>query len=107
MVGFLRHLLRQIGGKLLVIWDGAPIHRSTVVKKWLTSEEGHNVWLERLPAYAPDLNAIEGLWQHLKHHELANVCCRTLTELRDQVRLAIKRVRHKPRILHGCLKQCA
>jgi hypothetical protein len=24
---FLRHLLRQIPGKLLVIWDGSPIHR--------------------------------------------------------------------------------
>lgn len=107
MVEFLRHLVRQIGNKLLVIWDGAPMHRSTVVKEWLATEEGHTVWLTRLPAYAPDLNAIEGLWQHLKHHELANVCCRTLDELKYQVQLAIKRVRHKRRVLQGCLKQCA
>jgi hypothetical protein len=28
VVGFLRHLRRHIRGKVLVLWDGAPIHRS-------------------------------------------------------------------------------
>jgi DDE superfamily endonuclease len=27
VVRFLKHLMRQIPGKLLVIWDGSPIHR--------------------------------------------------------------------------------
>ena len=35
VVRFLRHLLRHIPNKLLVIWDGAPIHRSRVVKAFL------------------------------------------------------------------------
>jgi len=26
-VRFLKHLMRQIPGKLLIIWDGSPIHR--------------------------------------------------------------------------------
>ena len=32
VVRFLRLLLRKIRGKLLVIWDGAPIHRGQPVK---------------------------------------------------------------------------
>ena len=32
---FLGHLLHRVSGKLLVIWDGAPIHRSRVVKAFL------------------------------------------------------------------------
>lgn len=32
VVRFRAHLLRQIGGTLLVIWDGSPMHRSKVVK---------------------------------------------------------------------------
>ena len=28
VVRFLKHLMRQIPGKLLVIWDGSPIHRA-------------------------------------------------------------------------------
>ena len=35
VVSFLRHLLRHIPGKLLVLWDRAPIHCSKVVKKFL------------------------------------------------------------------------
>ena len=31
-VRFLKHLMRQIPGKLLVIWDGSPIHRGGAVK---------------------------------------------------------------------------
>ena len=37
IVGFLRHLLRHIPGKLLVIWDGLPAHRGQVVKDFLTA----------------------------------------------------------------------
>jgi putative transposase len=28
IVAFLRHLLREVEGKLLVVWDGLPAHRS-------------------------------------------------------------------------------
>ena len=37
VVRFLRHLLRQVPGKLLVIWDGSPIHRARAVKDFLAS----------------------------------------------------------------------
>jgi DDE superfamily endonuclease len=35
VVRFLRLLLRRISGNLLVIWDGAPIHRANVIKDFL------------------------------------------------------------------------
>jgi DDE superfamily endonuclease len=35
VVRFLRLLLRKIGGKLLVIWDGSPIHRAQEIKAFL------------------------------------------------------------------------
>jgi hypothetical protein len=35
VVRFLRHLLRHIPGPLLVILDGAPIHRGRAVKDFL------------------------------------------------------------------------
>ena len=37
VVRFLRHLLRQVPGKLLLIWDGSPIHRGQAVKDFLSS----------------------------------------------------------------------
>jgi hypothetical protein len=40
VAAFLRHLVRHSAGKLLVIWDGAPIHRAQPVQEFLASEHG-------------------------------------------------------------------
>ena len=73
-VRFLKHLMRQIPGKLLVVWDGSPIHRGGVVKDFLASGASWRLQLEQLPGYAPDLNPEEGIWKHLKCVELKNLC---------------------------------
>src|SRR5437868_3716146 len=54
-VDFLQHLLRVASKRLLVIWDGSPIHRRSAVKDFVAATGG-SVWLESLPGYAPDLN---------------------------------------------------
>lgn len=55
VVRFLKHLMRQIEGKLLVIWDGSPIHRSGAVKDFLASGgAASRVRVEQLPGYARD-----------------------------------------------------
>ena len=56
VVAFLRLLLRKISGKLLVIWDGASIHRAKAIKEFLAAGAARRLHLERLPGYAPDLN---------------------------------------------------
>ena len=76
VVRFLRLLLRKISGKLLVIWDGAPIHRGQPIKDFLARGAARRIHLEQLPGYAPDLNPVEGLWNYLKCREFGNVCCR-------------------------------
>jgi transposase len=58
VVRFLKHALRQTPGKLLVIWDGSPIHRSKVVKEFLKSGAASRLKLERLPGYAPELTTL-------------------------------------------------
>ena len=49
--------------------------------------------MERLPAYAPDLNPVEALWSNLKGQELANLACDTLGEVIQATRQGIERVR--------------
>jgi hypothetical protein len=66
VVAFLEYLLREVPGRLVLIWDGAPIHRSHVIKAFVANGAAHQIRLERLPAYAPELNPGEGLWAHLK-----------------------------------------
>jgi transposase len=104
-VRFLKHLMRQIPGKLLVIWDGSPIHRGGAVKEFLSSGAAHRLKLEQLPGYAPDLNPDEGIWKHLKYVELKNVCCQSISELKIELRKAKERLRHKRDVILGCIRQ--
>ena len=105
VVAFLEHLMREVSGRMVIIWDGAPIHRSQVIKEFLTKGAAQQIHLERLPAYAPELNPGEGLWQQLKGVELRNVCCFDLPHLRHELRDGVRRIRRKPRIIQGCFKE--
>lgn len=105
VVNFLRHLLRHMPGKLLVLWDRAPIHRSRVVKEFLAAGAAARIHLEPLPAYAPELNPDEGIWSYLKGVELKNVSCQGTNQLRTELRRAKERLRHKPHVILGCFKQ--
>lgn len=98
---FLKTLLRHIPGKLLIVWDGAAIHRSGPVKEILTSSAGR-LWLERLPAYAPELNPVEYLWAHLKEHQIANLLIEKGWELSLHATRALRRMRRRPRIIRAC-----
>jgi len=101
VVRFLKHLLVQIPGKLLVIWDELPAHRGQAVKDFLASGAAARLQLERLPGYAPDLNPVEDLWRSLKHVELRNCCFPGLGWLAGGLTRALKRLRHKAALLAG------
>jgi transposase len=106
VVGFLRLLLRKIRGKVLVIWDGSPIHKGQPIKDYLARGAAKRLHLERLPGYAPDLNPDEGIWNYLKRVELKNRCCADLAELRVELRRAKERLRHKRHIIRSCSTHC-
>lgn len=106
VVGFLRVLLRKIPGRLLVIWDGSPIHRSQAVKDWLKRGAAKRIHMEQLPGYAPDLNPEEGIWNYLKRVELGNVCCQNLAQLQTELLRARERLRHKRSLIRACMQAC-
>src|ERR1700716_1949220 len=87
-VEFLKHLIRHVGSRLLVIWDGSPIHRRAAVNEFLGRAWGRGVRVEQLPAYASVGNPIEGAWQLVKHVEMRNVVCLDLEELHLELHLA-------------------
>jgi transposase len=102
VVRFLQMLTREIPGNVLVIWDGATIHRCQAVKDFLTKGGAKRIHLERLPAYAPELNPQEGVWNLLKRVELKNVCCLDVPHLQRELRRAKERLRHRTSVLCQC-----
>jgi transposase len=105
-VGFLRVLRRKISGKLVVIWDGSPIHRGQPIKDFLAPGAAKRLHLEQLPGSALDLNPDEGIWNSLKQVELGNVCCGDLKQVQRELIRARERLRHKKEIIPSCSRQC-
>jgi transposase len=93
-IEFLLHLGHVVGDRLLLIWDGSPIHRRAEVMEFL-AEVGRAIHLEALPPYAPDLNPVEWLWKHLKQVELRNLVSWDLEMLHMELHLALGRLRQK------------
>ena len=103
VVNFLKHLMRYIPGKLLIIWDGAPSGHA--VRDFLTCGAATRIHLECLPGYAPNLNPDEGIWNYLKRVELKNLSCQNIPHLRLEVCREKEPLRHKTDVIQACIGQ--
>ena len=65
---------QQLHAPMVLIWDNLNTHVSTAMRAML---QAHRDWLTvvRLPAYAPDLNPVEGVWANMKEG-LGNIAVR-------------------------------
>ena len=84
-----------------VLWDNLGAHHAGELDAWGKGQP----WLavEYLPAYAPELNPVEGLWANLKDVELANLPGASLIEVADQARHGIQRVCTSDTLVAGFL----
>jgi transposase len=98
---FLRALLRQIPGPLVVLLDNGGIHRGEPVQERLGRTS--RLHLEPFPPYAPELNPDEGVWHHLKAH-LANGRPHTSAALMDVLTEEVCRLAAAPSLLRGCIE---
>jgi transposase len=96
---FLRYLLRMLPGKLVVVWDGGPMHRGEPIRELLRRTK--RITLERLPPYAPELNPVEFLWNHVKYGALPNFLPDDVFHLDAVVTKHIRRAKHNPTRLQG------
>jgi len=104
LITFLHDLKRHFRGqRIILIWDGLPAHKS---RRMTTYVARQRAWLtvERLPAYAPDLNPIEQVWGNVKTRELANVCAPDLAALRRPLRTGFARVRRQSDLAFAFLR---
>jgi hypothetical protein len=92
LIGVLKQLAGFYRGqRVVLLWDGLSAHWSYKMRAHL-HEQRHWLKVERLPAYAPELNPVEYLWANLKGTELANFTGDTVGEVADQAEHGIQRV---------------
>jgi transposase len=64
-VEFLKKLRADAGRPIVVIADNATYHTGGVVHRYVAASQGE-VTVENLPAYSPELNPDEQVWNHAK-----------------------------------------
>jgi transposase len=94
-LGFSLTFLRQIAAREpdahhVVIWDNAGFHQRPDDESLPA-----NVWLLPLPAYSPELNPIERLWEIVRDR-VANTVHGTIAAMDDAVAQALKDLYHAP-----------
>jgi putative transposase len=91
---------QQLGGPIVLVWDGINTHTSAVMKRLVAARPWLHVY--QLPAYAPELNAVEGVWSHLKK-SLVNLAKRSVDELLGLIKTRLKRIQYRPGLVAGFL----
>lgn len=99
---FLWHLLRHLRGHVIVVWDGASIHDPKCVSDLLRTYP--RLHLERLPAYAPQLNPIEAAW-HAAKLPLANGRPEDIYDLGRALLSSLRKAGASQATLRGCVVQ--
>ncbi len=83
-VAFLQQLRSKHSGWLILIWDNGPAHRGPAMRAHLATPDLH-LHLVALPAYSPDFNPDEAIWDWAREEVTANTCFGTAAKLREKL----------------------
>ncbi|WP_232524533.1 transposase [Nocardiopsis gilva] len=99
--GLLTAAHTALDAPIVVVWDNLNSRKSGAMRHFIEAAP----WLtvHHLPAYAPDLNPVEGLWSLVKRGELANLAVTGIDHLARTVRRSLRRLQHRPEVLDGLL----
>jgi transposase len=80
---FVQSLRRRLRRGIILVWDRWNVHRAAARR--LSESRGPAVGMEWLPAYAPELNPTEQVWNHAKYTDLANFLPNDAAHLADEL----------------------
>jgi len=97
---FLRTLLRHLRGHVILLWDRGSIHQGSTIAA--VQQAYPRLHVEEFPAYAPELNPVEQIWNDFKGHT-ANSLLRDRRDLRRRLYVNTRRVRRSQAKLRSCI----
>lgn len=97
---FLKYLFQHLRGAIVLLWDRASIHKNERLRKLF--ESNPRVQVEEFPAYAPELNPAEYVWNQ-SDSELSNTAPEDLSELERLLTDSIGRTGKSQKLLWACI----
>lgn len=105
VIDFLEQLLRHHPRRhVVVVMDQAPPHTSKLTLSYIERQRRLHVF--HLPAYSPDWNPDEKVWNHLKNHELKAHRAQNKQELYDLTEEKLEDMSRDPELLQGLYFRC-
>jgi transposase len=105
VIEFLRQLLREHPRRhVVVVMDQAPPHTSKQTAAFIGGQRRLHVF--HLPAYSPDWNPDEKVWNHLKHQELKGHQAKTKGEIKQLAECKLASMAQNPELLRGIYFRC-
>jgi transposase len=102
---FLKRLMKShVDRKIVVVLDNASSHHSKIIRD-LEKANG-NLKIYYLPAYSPEWNPDEKVWNHLKSIELAGHNAKDLDDLEYITRKKMHKIARTPKLLRGIFMRC-
>lgn len=89
---------QQLGGSIVLVWDNPNTHLSHAMRAYIAARDRLTVY--RLPAYAPELNPVEGVWSGMKHG-LGNLLVDGLDALNATIKTRLKHMQYRPGLING------
>ncbi len=102
-ISFLDQLLSEIHGFLCIFRDNIMIRRSKNVKKYL-KDHNNRLITRRIPAYSPELNPDEFMWNVLKYQDLKNFCPVSMEALKARVSTTLDRMKGEPQRMRQIIR---
>ncbi len=85
-IEFLQKIMKSYSCPVILVEDGAPYHRSKIVKAYKEEmEKKGRLYTYRLPSYTPDFNPIEKFWKNTKKDATHCKFFPTFQDLRESV----------------------
>lgn len=103
-VEFMKRLLKQVDGRLYLIVDGHPVHRSGEAKAFVEQHK-RRLRLIRMPGYCPELNPDELLNQDVKTNAVGKSRPTHRGELIKSVRRHLHRRQKQPQIIRNLFRE--
>jgi len=99
-IEFLERLLKNQNAPVFLIVDGHPVHRSARVKAFVEATDGR-LKLFHLPAYSPELNPDEQVWNQLKNHRIGKMFIKSLNEMVEKIGSALRSIQRSPALIRS------
>ena len=101
-IEFLGRLTRSAPGKVYLIVDGHPVHKSKAVRRWIEHpNRREKIRMFTLPAYSPDLNPDEFLNHDVKQNAVGRRRARDREDLIADVRGYLRSTQKRPDIVRN------